>query len=320
MNKTFCFLFCLWVTACSPRTPINDPFHNQTPSTEGTVGSGGGLKIFPIDIGQGDATLVIGPSGKTLLIDAGPKESGVSKILPLLNALEVTHLDWMVATHYDADHIGGIAEVLKGGDQVLGTEDDFIPTQGIFDRGDFTEKSTPTFSGYLQTTDPYREEAFPGMIFPLGDGASAKVIVVNGNYSDGRSIHLNPDEENDACIGLLIQYGDFQYFTAGDLTGGGSPGGYETKDMESITGEILGDIDVLHVGHHGSLTSTNEVFLDEITPEAAIISVGKDNDYGHPTSTVLNRLEEREIEIYRTDQLGTIEIDSDGIDYKIGPR
>jgi competence protein ComEC len=140
------------------------------------------------------------------------------------------------------------------------------------------------------------------MEFELGDGAKARVIVVNGRYIDGRRVHLNPDEENEACIGLLIQYGTFRYFTAGDLTGGGTTGGIETKDMESIAGEIIGDIDVLHVGHHGSETSTNDTFLKEIKPEAAVISVGRDNDYHHPVRSVLRRLEAARSKVYRTDQ------------------
>ena len=164
-----------------------------------------------------------------------------------------------------------------------------------------------------------RAEATPGLSIPLGSGASAEVIVVNGRYSDGRAIHLNPEEENEASIGLLIRHGDFEYFTAGDLTGGGNPGGFESKDLETIAGEIIGDIDVLHVGHHGSATSTNAQFLGLTRPEAAVISVGRDNDYGHPTETVLQRLREAGAEIYRTDQMGTLEIVTDGKGFEIGP-
>jgi beta-lactamase superfamily II metal-dependent hydrolase len=318
----FLFLLSLipWVS-CSPILPIENPFEKpiEKENPEETSGEKE-LKIDVFGVGQGDATLVIGPSGKTLLIDAGPFGSGAIFLLPMLNSFDVSHLDWIVATHYDADHIGGIPEVLKGTDQVLGTEDDLIPGRGLIDRGNSTDKATPIYSEYTEAAGPYRQEASPGMRFDLGDGAAAEVIVVNGRYSDGREIHLNPDEENESSIGLLITYGDFQYFTAGDLTGGGSPGGFETKDLETTAGEIVGDIDVLHVGHHGSSSSTNENFLNLVKPEAAVISVGKDNDYGHPTDEVLTRLSVIGAEIYRTDLMGTLEIKTDGNSYEIAPR
>ena len=250
-----------------------------------------------------------------MLIDAGKRDKGIEAVLPCLEDLNIHHLDWIVATHYDADHIGGIAEVLRGLDQLAGTEDDFIPTEAIIDRGDFTDKATATYTDYVDMTAPYRKEAEPGMIFELGGGATAKVVVVNGRYEDGRTIPLQPDEENEACIGLLIEYGSFRYFTAGDLTGGGSPGGFPTKDLETLAGGIIDDIDILHVGHHGSSSSTNETFLEETRPEAAIISVGKDNDYGHPTEEILTRLDRAGAAVYRTDQLGPIEIQTDGDHY-----
>jgi competence protein ComEC len=155
------------------------------------------------------------------------------------------------------------------------------------------------------------------MIFPLGNGAEAEVVVVNGRFEDGRQIPLEPDEENEACIGLLITYGSFRYFTAGDLTGGGVPGGYGTKDLETTAGEIVGDIDVLHAGHHGSETSSNASFLRETRPEAVVISVGAENDYGHPAPSTLLRMEAVGASIYRTDQRGSMEIETDGRDYEI---
>jgi len=313
-------LLAVLLASCSPIRPIDNPFAVSGSAPAAHASPLALLRIEVIDVGQGDSTLLIGPTGKTMLIDAGKTGEGVAAVLPALNALGIDHLNWIVATHYDADHIGGLSEVVEGPDQILGTEDDFLPTSDWLDRGDATDKSTATYRNYLDIADPYRSEAMPGMVFDLGGGASAEVIVVNGNYSDGRTIPLNPDEENEACIGLLIQYGRFKYFTAGDLTGGGSPGGWDTKDMETIAGEIVGGMDVLHVGHHGSSSSTNKTFLEEITPEAAVISVGKDNDYGHPTEEVLNRLMNNNVTIYRTDQMGTIEIQTDGNRYEIAPR
>lgn len=311
------FLVCL--AACSPVLPIENPFEagRSALPPEETGSAERLLKIVVIDVGQGDATLVTGPSGRAWLIDAGPEGAGLSSVLPALEKEGVERLDGMIATHYDADHIGGFAEVLRGEDQEQETDDDWIPAFGLYDRGDSTEKDTPVYQDYLAAVSIHRRTTDPGMVFDLGGGATAAVVVVNGRYADGRAVHLNPDEENEASIGLLIQYGDFEYFTAGDLTGGGAPGGYETKDLETFAGEIVGDIDILHVGHHGSSSSTNETFLEEIKPEAAVISVGRDNDYGHPTETVINRLEAIGADIYRTDLMGTLEIQTDGAGFEI---
>lgn len=308
-------LFWGWA-ACGPVLPISNPFSGNPPPEPGKPT----LKILVIDVGQGDCTLVVGPNGRTLLMDAGPAGAGLEAVLPAFEFYGISLLDWILASHYDADHIGGLPEVISGQDGIFDTEDDWIAKEALLDRGDFTSKETPIYAAYLESLPENRQEAFPGQNLDLGAGATATVIVVNGRFIDGRSIHLNPDEENEASIGILIRFGDFEYFTAGDLTGGGAPGGYETKDLETYAGEIIGDIDVLHAGHHGSATSTNEKFLSLVSPEAAMISVGKENDYGHPTEIVLQRLEDVGAQVYRTDQLGNIEITTDGEGYEISAQ
>ncbi|QQR79818.1 MAG: MBL fold metallo-hydrolase [Deltaproteobacteria bacterium] len=301
---------------CSPILPIEHPTPPEN-NSEISEQIAQDLKIYVIDVGQGDATLIVGPLGRTLLIDSGPAESGHRAIIPLLNTLHIDTIHWMVLTHYDADHIGGLREVLSGDDEILGTYDDLYPIFGLYDRGEETDKNTFTYQNYTQITDPVRRTIAPGTVMDLGDGATAQVIVVNGHYSDDSHIHLNPNEENEASIGLLIQYGHFKYFTAGDLPGGGSPGGFETKDLESHVGEIIGDIDVLHAGHHGSASSSNDFFLKTIKPESVIISVGLNNDYHHPAETTLNRIEAIGSEVFRTDLRGRILIESDGNQYEI---
>ncbi len=307
--------------SCSPVLPIENPFgDSETPGSFSHAPREQLLRIIVLDVGQGDATLVIGPSGpsrKTLLLDAGPPMAGAESVLPFLKEQEIPHLDWIVATHYDADHIGGIPEVLRGPDGLSDTEDDYEPSEALLDRGDATEKVTPVYSDYLAALPKGRKQAEAGLVLDLGGGATATVVVANGRFLDGRQIHLNPDEENESSIGFLIRYGDFEYFTAGDLTGGGSPGGRETKDLETFAGEIIGDIDVLHAGHHGSASSSNKVFLEITRPESAVISVGTDNDYGHPTPEVLQGLAAVGADVYRTDLAGTITIETDGRTYEI---
>ncbi len=210
MKTHILLVMALFSTACGPVLPLENPFPAHQASSQQKSSVPNPLHISVLDVGQGDSTLIVGPTGKTLLIDAGKTGEGVMTVLPDLEALSIDHLNWILATHYDADHIGGIAEVLKGADQILGTEDDQIPTDAVIDRGDETDKSTATYQNYVDIAQPYRTEAAPGQIFELGDGASAEVIVVDGRYSDGRSIPLTPDEENEACIGLLIRSGRFK--------------------------------------------------------------------------------------------------------------
>jgi len=309
-------LSLLFLSGCQPILPLENPFEEDS---QPTISSPQNLRIEILDVGQGDATLIRGPNGKTLLIDAGRPGSGISVILPKLEELGLDHFDWIVATHYDSDHIGGFSEIVRGNDQILGTDDDFFPTESWIDRGDNTDKASATYEAYTSLLPENRIEATPGMTLNLGNGAEAEVIVANGHYRDGYSIHLNPDEENEASIGVLIRYGNFTYFTAGDLPGGGAPGGFETKDLETHTGELLGDIDILHAGHHGSASSSNGTFLQTLRPEVVVISVGVDNDYGHPHPSVLEKIEDLGITLYRTDLQGTVEILSDGTEYRLTP-
>jgi competence protein ComEC len=278
------------------------------------------LVISVLSVGQGDATLIIGPNGTTGLIDAGPPYSGLEHILPELRALSINALDWVIVSHYDTDHIGGLLEVLQGEDQTWDTDDDIALIGSVWDRGEAKYETTPWFGDYCDELDmrDYRNTISVGQTFSLGEGAQIKVVAVDGRYIDGSIRHLNPDEENEASIAVLIEYGDFSYLTAGDLTGGGFSGNLDKKDLETKLADLVGPVDVAHLNHHGSRTSTNDNYLDTLNPESAVISLGHDNDFGHPHEEVLERLEARNIEVYRTDN-GTIHITTDGNSFEIAP-
>lgn len=276
------------------------------------------LQIFALDVGQGDAMLLIGPNGQMALIDAGPPYSGISRILPELRSLEVDSIDWVLISHYDADHLGGLLEILRGEDQEWDTGDDIELIGSVWDRGGLHFDPSPWFDEYDDKTEEqgWRQTVQLGQSFDLGNGAMATVVLSEGDYLDGTSIHINPDEENEASIAILIEYGDFRYLTAGDLTGGGMSGSIETKDLETALAALVGDVDVLHLNHHGSRTGSNENYLDGLNPEAVIISVGPDNDYGHPHPEVLERLEKGNIPFYQTNE-GTIQVSTDGQTFQI---
>jgi competence protein ComEC len=129
---------------------------------------------------------------------------------------------------------------------------------------------------------------------------------------------------------LLIRYGQFTYATTGDLPGGGGNPPYDTVDVESLLAPVIGQVDVLHLGHHGSHTSSNLKFLETLSPRAAIISVGDGNTYHHPHPSVLQRLTQLQIPVYQTERGhqdgteashvmdGNVIIESDGKNFYFG--
>ena len=170
------------------------------------------LKIVHIDVGQGDSTLIIGPTGTTLLFDTGNTGNG-AKIRSIFNANGLTSLNYFVAGHYHADHIGSIDELLATG---------ITLTTASYDRGD-TYAST-AFNDYLTAVGSKRKTIVLGQIIDLGGGCSAECVVVNGQTPNGTISTLDSsgaDDENSHSIVLVIRYGTFDYVISSDLTGGG---------------------------------------------------------------------------------------------------
>jgi len=282
------------------------------------AGASDELTIYCIDVGQGDATLVVGPDGTTLLIDGGNTGCGRDEVKDLLVSLGIGSLDFMVASHYHADHVGGLDEVVAEG---------YLP--GVaYDRGTWGgTPSTYAYQDYAAAVSAVRFTIDPGDVIALGGGATATCVVVNGELQGGGFVDIlgSSQFENSASIGLLIEYGDFDYLTMGDLTGGG----YSTPDVELPVGAIVGDLDVHRVSHHGSSTSSQLAFVQAITPDMAIISAGRNNGYGHPTAATLSNLNSpsASIPILQTtngagsvggvDMEGTIEIRTDGSTYTV---
>lgn len=267
------------------------------------------LQITVIDVGQGDATLIRAPTGEAILVDAGPPGAGTEAILPLLQALGIGALQGIVVTHSHEDHFGGVTEVLAGPDAAPGTADDCILTGGIYDRGEpLRPPESPRFPLYAASTAGHRQAVHPGEHLRLG-GIDLEVVAAGGLLADGASIDLgDPPDENAASIALLIEYAGFRMLIAGDITGGGGEPPYQAPDVETELGPLIGDIDVLRVAHHGSQTSTNPAFLDALRPETAVISVGDNNDYGHPHRSVVERLLKRGIAVYQTER-GWLDLD-----------
>ena len=296
MGSFFIFTFLFLLSSCTPSLSFTPSSTSNETTSSSSTNNTSPLKIIAIDIGQGDATLVVTPSGKTFLIDAGPVESGTNVILPLLSGMGIDSIDFFFPSQYDADHIGGFAEVVAGADQTLDTSDDFLP-QITYDRGSAKADAGEVFENYINAIGNTRTTLHAGDIINMDDGILLTCFIINGETTDGVKTSLADDDENGHSIGLLLSYGSFRYFTAGDLTGGG----LGTVDLESQVAPQVGVVDVLHVNHHGSSSSSNTFYLQTLQPKVALVSVGDGNLYGHPTVTTLSHLNEAGAEIYQTE-------------------
>ncbi len=243
------------------------------------------VAIHCLDIGQGDATLVISSSGQTMLIDGGDNDFGTMVIVPYLTSLGITELDYMIATHYHADHIGGLDEVYHQ----VGV------SQQVYDRG-WTYPSS-TFNQYASVVSPRRVAITNGQLIDLGEGVTVTCLGLNGNGLLSPPYNVE-DYENEYCLALLVECGDFDFFVGGDLIGINS-GGH--RDIESSIAPAAGQIEVYQVNHHGSSTSSNIYFLATTQPEVAIISLGDGNPFGHPHQEILSRLANLGAFVYQTE-------------------
>lgn len=250
-----------------------------------------GCKVHFIDVGQGDCQL-IECSGKYLLIDAG--ENGhETEVLNYLRKLQITKLDYVIATHQHSDHIGGLAEVF----------DEFSVDVVIMPK--LTKAQTPTNSTYtaflkaVQASEAQVVAAKPGLSYSLGDA----VFEILGPVTD------DAEDINNMSAVTKLTYGENTFVFTGDA---------ETEEEREIieNGAAL-DCDVLKVGHHGSYGSSSKDWLNAVTPEICVIQCGENNDYGHPHEAALKRINKHTDNIYRNDICGDIVIASDGVNLDV---
>ncbi|MDP2885122.1 MAG: MBL fold metallo-hydrolase [Ignavibacteria bacterium] len=235
------------------------------------------LKIYCLDVNQGDATLLIAPSGETLLIDAGMKTEA-KKILEILRKENIGAIDYAVLTHFDNDHRGGFALLKDKGIAIR---------HPIFDHG---KKAPKSYTAVVTS----RQTITPGDKFKLGSEVSIKCLAAARKTEKSiapRNAAPNYGE-NQNSIALLVQYKGFDFFIGGDLT---------TNVEEALVDDsVITDVDVYHVSHHGSTTSSSEDLVQEIAPEVSIVSNG--SKYNHPTQAVVDLLWEQGSVVYQTNK------------------
>jgi beta-lactamase superfamily II metal-dependent hydrolase len=302
MKRLFIIIMIVGMSAGCMMPELIDPrddqetfaINHQGEPTDDDAEASDEMRIVFIDVGQGDSTLVIAPNKDAILIDAGPIGAGYEKVLPTLERENVQQLTAIIATHYHADHIGGISEVLS----------EFTPHQGIYDRGGSYEGESFAWDEYRVSTDGMRTTVYPGDRLRFGEVA-VEVVAADGVLRDETEVAIDPADENATSIALVIEYEAFRMFMGGDLTGGGGNPPYDTDDVETPLAPLVGDVDVLQVNHHGSTTSTNQAFLDYLQPEIAIISCGDGNWHFHPHQNVIDRLQNSGVEVYQTERCWT---------------
>jgi beta-lactamase superfamily II metal-dependent hydrolase len=260
----------------------------------------GELTIIHFDVGQGDSTLIIAPSGKTLLIDGGNQGEGAKVVVPRLKSLGVKKLDYVIATHFDADHIGGLDEVLKAMGAAVGVVLDH-GNKGPLKRLKRKKIKATRYGDYAiaAVLSEARNSVTLGRgVIDLGAGVTVTIVAVNGCVLGGGADQYRKRlDKNGASVTLVITFGDFDYFIGGDLTGGGRYGRKITEDMETPVAAKVGRIDALRLNHHGSNTSSNKFFLETLRPMVVVVSVGDgypNTRYRHPARAVLKRLHDIE--------------------------
>lgn len=239
----------------------------------------GNLSVSFLDVGQADSVLIRN-GNYNMLIDAGNNEDG-EKLVNYFKSLGIGEFTYVFATHPHEDHIGGMDDIINN----FKIDNYYMPNK---------LSTTKTFMDVLDALDRRNlKYTVPnkGDTLKLGD-ANIKVIYAGDETND----------INDSSIILKLTYGKTSFLLTGDAT--------SNVEKEIYDDDIKSD--VLKVAHHGSTYSSTDVFLDKVKPYYAVISVGKNNIYNHPSNNTLEKLNKRNIKVYRTDLDGTITFTSDG--------
>lgn len=243
------------------------------------------LTVHYLDVGQGDSIFIELPSGGCMLIDASTADRG-AEICTYIKSLGYSRIDYLIATHPHADHIGGMLDVINNFD--IGCV--YMPSAAA------TTKTYENFLSALIEKQIQVSEARAGVNIIRGE-LSAELLAPSETDSD--------DLNNSSAV-LKLSYGDNAFLFMGDA---------EKESEEAIMAAFdsgVIDSDVIKIGHHGSDTSSTFGFIAAVSPEYAVISCGAGNSYGHPSAQTLETLMSLGVTVFRTDIDGTVKLQSDG--------
>ncbi len=232
------------------------------------------LRVYHIDVEQGDATLFVSPSGHTLLVDSGKNGHG-GRIKAVMEQANVTRIDHFVNTHYHEDHYGGIDEL---------ESDPGVDIGAVYDRGDKNALPESKLNGdrfveYENAVGQRAEHLTRGESIQL-DPAMSVTCISSGGVVLAEDSPVHGAHENDMSISLLIQFGAFRYFIGGDIE--------STTEGKIAERDLVLDVDVYQANHHGSHTSSSLEFMTDLSPTVIIISNGNHGGFQHPRQHTLN--------------------------------
>jgi len=246
------------------------------------------LEIHTMNVEWGGAVLVIGPDGTTVLLEAGETGMGTAYVVPYLQSIGIDDtdgLDYTIIGHQHCDHVGGMDEVINAGYDVH--------IENYYNGSSYTSGCVTSWNTAAATTTAGSPVSMAvGTVLNLGNGATLTCIARNGSIIGGGSVGVS--NENDRSIAVLVQYGGFEYIWASDLGGGDDAcTGRSTSqtDVETAVIEAIvpgganplifeGGIDVMHINHHGSESSTNPTYFDLAAPSLAVIGTGDGQSTG----------------------------------------
>lgn len=246
--------------------------------------SGGKTRVHFLDIGQGDSELIELPNGEVMLIDGGNRDDS-EFLVEYIKNLHISKIDYVVATHPHEDHIGGLPEVIK-----------------TFDIGKiYMPKKTANTRIFESLVSEIKNK---GLKITEANSGMNILDEKDLNISILAPISTSYEKINDYSIVSKLKYKDISLLFTGDAE--------RESEKQLLQSEMDLSADLLKIGHHGSNTSSSDEFLDEVKPKYAVISSEKGNNYGHPHKEVIDRLTSRNIKILRTDEMGTIVLETDG--------
>lgn len=239
------------------------------------------MRVHFLDVEQG-LCILVQLEDEVLIYDGGERDTS-SLVVAYIKDLGITEIDYMISSHYDADHVSGLIGCLNAFDvkNVIGSN---------------YEHDSKLYDSFMDAVE--------------AEGLQMEYPKVGTEYSFGEAVItiLSPEEisrdSNSNSVAIKLTYGESDFIFTGDADYG--------SERNMVASGMDLDCEVLSVGHHGSASSTSEKFLQATTPEYAVISCGEDNSYGHPHKEVLKLLEDFRVEILRNDEMGTIVVETDG--------
>lgn len=258
------------------------------------------LLVEVLDIGQGDSTLIVSPTGKVVLVDTGDRGNQQTIISAIRRHTgSQCRIDLFVASHGHSDHIGSAVRVFEA-----------CRVATVLDSGH--AHTTPTYERYLEAVEAEGAryvKAAPGQDFDLGGGAKITVLAPSQPFFRQSELRSGADTPNANSVVMRLDHGTFSMLFTGDAEA-------ETEARLLAKGANV-EAKVLKVGHHGARFATSDEFLRAVNANAATISAGSTNRHGHPTTETLRRLRNNRVQVYRTDLQGVISISSTGQRYRI---